>query len=390
MSEALITPEILQWARERAKLSIFELSTKISQSVEKIELWEQGKNKPTFIQAQNLAHTLHIPFGYFFLNKPPTEESIVPDLRTIKDEGIKYFSLELKDVINDSLRKQDWYKDFLKDNGNDELPFIGRFNINTPTNEIVKDITETLGLTVMDRNNATNWEDFLKILINKAEESGIWVMRNSKVGNNTRRILNVVEFRGFALCENYAPLVFINSADAKAAQIFTLMHEIAHLWLGESGISDVGITTEKSHLDNKIEKKCNEIAAELLVPKTNLLERWIDKDLFNNISINSNFFKVSKIVIARRALDLELITKNDFYSYYEKQKDKWIKQKEKQKLSPGGPSFYKLLPITNGKKFTEAVLLSVLTQQTLTRYGARLLGLKPDKIDKAATEVGFI
>lgn len=388
MSEALITPAILVWARERAKLNIQEFSTKISQPLDKIMQWESGESRPTFIQAQKIAHILHIPFGYLFLKTPPIEEDTIPDLRTLNDMMVEDFSIDLKEVIKNAQRKQDWYRDFLKDNGHETLPFIGRFTIKNSTSEIINDINTTLGLDLHNRNKATNWETFLRLLINKVEDSGIWVMRNSHVGNNTRRSLKVEEFRGFVLCDDFAPLIYINSADAKAAQVFTLIHEITHLWLGESGISNVCLTTNDKNIMNKIEKKCNEVAAELLVPSVELRNRWSSNHpIIESIGLSSNYFKVSKVVIARRALDLKLLTSDDFFAFYHEQQKVWNSLNKKQKETPGGPSFYTLLPIMNGKKFTEAVVHSVLTQQTLIRYGARLLGVKPDKIDKVAFEL---
>ena len=389
MSEALITPKMISWARERAGLRVHELAGKISQKEEKLQMWETGELRPTFIQAQNLAKTLHIPFGYLFLKEPPVEEELIPDLRTISDSGLEELSVDLKDVINDSLRKQDWYGEFLKDAGHEPLPFIGKFNINTPTEDIVTDLITVLEINVDDKNNASNWEDYLRLLVSKSEDAGIWVMRNNKVGNNTHRILKVEEFRGFALCDDYAPLILLNSSDAKAAQIFTLIHEIAHLWLGESGLSDLGLNTDINSVDKKIEKKCNEVAAQFLVPKDLLLKRWDNKDYLTSISINSKFFKVSKVVIARRAFDLGFVTKDQYFAFYENQREQWKRQKEKLKSNDGGPPFYKMIPISNGKKFTEAVVLSVFSQQTLIRNGARLLGVKPSKIDNVAVEVGI-
>lgn len=214
-------------------------------------------------------------------------------------------------------------------------------------------------------------------------------MRTSKVGNNTHRILNIDEFRGFALCDKYAPLIMVNSTDARAAQIFTLMHEVAHLWLGESGISDLGLTTDLRSVDKLVEKKCNEIAAQFLVSEKLLVERWESDNYIESISVNSRFFKVSKVVIARRAFDLKLITSDQYFSFYNFQRDEWKKQKEKQKSNDGGPPFYRMVTISNGRKFTEAVVASVLSQQLLIRNGARFLGVKPNKISNVGLEVGI-
>jgi len=391
MSTALINQNILRWARERVNFEIDALAKKAGVSLDHLLHWEKGEEKPTFRQAQNLAKVLHIPFGYLFLSKPPVETKQLPDLRTVDDNDLREFSVDLRDTISESIRKQDWYSEYLKENGYEPCSFINRFQPDTPTATIVEDIVKTLELSIEDRQKTSNWEEFFRLLVSKAEDAGIWILRNGKVGNNTHRILNVEEFRGFALCDEYAPLIFINGADAKAAQIFTLIHEICHLWLGASGISDTGLNTVTAIKQNNIEKKCNEVAAELLVPVKQLKAMWITAwTVQQNATAGAKFFKVSPIVIARRALDTKLITKDDFFEYYREQQNLWRLQKAKEKDSPGGPSFYKIIPVVNGHKFTEAVLQSVFSQRTLIRDGARLLGVNASKLDIVGREVGVL
>jgi len=391
MSTALINQDILRWARERVNFEIDILAKKAGVSLEHLLHWEQGEERPTFRQAQNLAKILHIPFGYLFLSKPPVENKQLPDLRTIDDNDLREYSVDLKNTISECIRKQDWYSEYLKDNGYTSCNFINRFKPDTPTKVIVDDITKTLELSMKDRQKTSNWEDFFRLLVSKAEDAGIWILRNGKVGNNTHRILNVEEFRGFALCNEYAPLIFINGADAKAAQIFSLMHEICHLWLGASGISDTGLNTDTAVMQNSIEKKCNEVAAELLVPVKDLKEKWIAAETVqHNSETGARFFKVSPIVIARRALDTGIISKDDFFGFYREQQKKWAIQKAKEKENSGGPSYSKMIPIANGHKFTEAVIQSVYAQKTLIRDGARLLGINASKLDSIGREVGIL
>jgi Zn-dependent peptidase ImmA (M78 family)/DNA-binding XRE family transcriptional regulator len=388
MARASISPTVLKWARERSLFDLERLAKKIPVKSQKITLWEEGDEKPTFKQAQKLAQILHIPFGYLFLPHPPKEKLPIPDLRTIYDEYHEDYSLNLKETILDVLRKQDWYIDYLMEEERESLPFIGRFDISQDTDIIAKDIISTLELSIEDRLTAPNWEEFLRLLMDRAEKNGIWIMRNGKVGNNTHRILDVEEFRGFVICDPIAPVIFLNGADAKAAQIFTLAHELTHLWLGESGVSNVGVRFRPSDIQNVIERKCNEVAAEVLVPQTLLAKYWQESRVnMENIESLCSTFRVSSIVIARRAFDLGLLSRAEFFDYYKHQQERWRSQKEAQK---SGGSFYRALPIVNGRRFTEAVLQSVYSQKTLIRDGARLLGIKPSKMDRIAEEVNLL
>ena len=388
MARASISPTVLKWARERSLFDLERLAKKIPVKSQKITLWEEGDEKPTFKQAQKLAQILHIPFGYLFLPHPPKEKLPIPDLRTIYDEYREDYSLNLKETILDVLRKQDWYIDYLMEEERESLPFIGRFDVSQDTDIIAKDIISTLELSIEDRLTAPNWEEFLRLLMDRAEKNGIWIMRNGKVGNNTHRILDVEEFRGFVICDPIAPVIFLNGADAKAAQIFTLAHELTHLWLGESGVSNVGVRFRPSDIQNVIERKCNEVAAEVLVPQTLLAKYWQESRVnMENIESLCSTFRVSSIVIARRAFDLGLLSRAEFFDYYKHQQERWRSQKEAQK---SGGSFYRALPIVNGRRFTEAVLQSVYSQKTLIRDGARLLGIKPSKMDRIAEEVNLL
>lgn len=390
MSNALINPPILKWARLRSHLDIEIVAKKLSIKAEKLMKWESGEDVPTFRQAQNLANILHIPFGYFFLQEPPEEKLPIPDLRTIDDELYENFSIDLREVISNVIFKQDWYRDFREEQEYPELSFIGKFNDHTPNNIIVEEITDLLKLTLKDRESVQNWEDFYQLLVERAETLGLWIMRASTVGSNTHRKLDINEFRGFAISDKLAPAIFINGADAKAAQIFTLIHEIVHLWLGSSGVSNVDFRKDISSIQNSREKKCNEIAAEILAPREVVKKMWDKRAAISDNAENlCKFFKVSSVVIARRALDLELVTPEDFFGHYKTLVEMWNMQKQKQKESGGGPSYYTNIPINNGRRFSMEVLNSVYSQNLLVRDGAKLLGLNPATLNNFAKEVGI-
>lgn len=385
MTEALISPTVLRWARERAQLDPEHLAKMANVKPGKLLLWEQGEAKPTFNQAQHIAQVLHVPFGYLFLSRPPEETLPIPDLRTIGDHATERLSTELRDLLLDVLRKQEWYRDYLLEQGAEPLPFVGRFDLTVDAKIIASDLAKTLGLMISDRGQARNWEDFLGLLMDKAEESRVCVMRSGIVGSNTHRGLSVQEFRGFAICDEIAPVVFINGKDAKAAQIFTLIHELAHLWIGRSGISDISLTHPANASHRRTERLSNAVAAEVLVPRDSFCEHWSPQDpLDQNAARLASFFRVSTVVIARRAFDTGLVNWKDFIDYFQLQAEIWKRQK---KRSGGDP--YRTIPVRNGKRFTDAVLHNVYDRRLLLRDAGKLLGVNPSKIDRLAQETGI-
>ena len=221
MNEALVTPGVLRWARERSGISVAALAKKVPVKDEQLPIkWEQGEARPTFRQAQKIAKSLHVPLGYLFLSSPPEDKLAIPDLRTMPTIGPHKLSPEFHDLINEVLRKQDWYREYIIEEGAAPLPFIGRFGLNASPEEVAGNVGTILGIGEEFRRSAYNWEHFMHQFIMQAERAGILVLRSGVVGNNPRRRLSVAEFRGFAVCDAVAPLVFINGRDAKAAQIF--------------------------------------------------------------------------------------------------------------------------------------------------------------------------
>lgn len=378
MGEAFINPEIVKWAFGRSGISSPELAQSLNVKVEKVENWLQGKVRPTFNQAKKIAHFLKVPFGYFFLPHPPIQKLPIPDLRTIEDRDPKTISPDLYDLMLDVLRKQSWFKEYLQDQGAGELDFVGKFANTSNVGTISNAIVTSLDLKLEDREKAPNWEFFLQSLIEKAESAGIWVMKSGVVENNTHRPLNVNEFRGFAIADHIAPIVFINGKDARAAQIFTLVHELAHIWIGQSGISDLSLETVVGQI-NDVERFCNEIASEVLVPENSLTEKWNKGvSLEENAHELAKYFKVSTVMLARRALQLNFIGKKEYFDFYRREKEKWTS------VRSGGGDYYLNIPVRNGKHFTDAVVWSAVEGKTLLREAGKLLNINPSKIFQLA------
>lgn len=380
MSKALINSEMLVWGSERAGVDAEALADRMGIRIDRVHQWLSGEDSPTFRQAQEIAKALNLPFGFLFLDRPPEDVVALPDLRTVGSDPARNLDHNFKDLLKDILFKVDWFKEYLKEIDGDPLPFVGSFKLGDPTKAIAANMREVLFGPSQEIPPARNWEDFLTELMRAAEGVGVWVMRNGVVGSNTRRPLSVAQFRGFAIADPVAPLIFINGRDAKAAQIFTLAHELAHIWLGATGISNVEIGKTDFGVHSKIERKCNEVAAEFLVPEASLRASWMaDVTFASNLDANVRRYRVSRIVIGRRAFDLGLCAEDDYRRLYAIEQASWDRESEE---TGGGGDFYRTLPIRNGARFTRSVVNQAAAGQLLLSHAATLLNAQPAALMK--------
>lgn len=380
MAKALINNEMLSWASDRAGADVDALSERLNVSADRIIKWLAGEEQPTFRQAQTLAAALYIPFGFLFLQKPPQEDTPLPDLRTVGSDPARALDLNFRDLLKDILFKRDWFKDFIEEIDGSPLPFVGRYSLTDNPKTVATNMREVLFGSEGSLPAARNGDAYLSELMKAAEAVGIWVMRNGVVGSNTRRPLSVQQFRGFAISDPAIPLVFINGRDAKAAQIFTLAHELAHIWLGESGISNVQLGEIDFGVHRALERQCNKIAAEFLVPEAFLRAQWRQDFTFaSNLDNNVRLFRVSRVVIARRAFDLGLCAEDDYRRLYAIERAQW--DKDEQADGSGG-DFYKTLPVRNGSRFTNSVVNQAISGRLLLRQAAALLNTQPASLVK--------
>lgn len=385
MTAAHINPAVVRWAAERAGVGNAELAQAFKKTPEVIAAWMDGTATPTFKQAQRLAKRLRVPFGYLFLEVPPREELPLPDFRRPHAGVRREASVDLRDVISDVLRKQDWYRDFRLDREEDPLPFVGRFTLDSPVADVAEDIKESLTFEAKIRPESQA-PQFLRAFVRQVEALGVLVMRNGIVRQATNRALDVDEFRGFSIADPIAPVIFINNADSNAAQAFTLAHELAHIWIGRGGISDADLTLAgEGHQD--VEAFCNEVAGELLLPWARLEGRWRDRTVTTAdwTADVARDFHVSSVMVARQLWLHEAITREQFFQFYEAEKANWI---TKGAESSGGGNFYLSAPIRNSRLLTEAVLESVSAAETSIRDASRLLGVKPANLPKLEESMG--
>ena len=322
------------------------------------------------------------PFGAMFLDAPPNEELPVPDFRTRNDAPLKRYSPNLLDTIQTMQRRQAWMREWLVDQGTEPLDFVGAATIADSFKSLAQRIRKRLELDAEWAEQLPNWEDALQALRRAIERAGIIVFSNGVVGLNNHRPLDPDEFRGFVLCDDIAPVVFVNDADTKSARIFTLAHELVHIWLGRDGVFNL---EKLMPAVDKTEQFCNSVAAEFLIPAYKLTERWdeaskTDKP-FHTIA---RWFKVSPVVAARRALDLKFITKPEFFHFYELDRADWLKQKEKDRKKPSGGNFYATQNVRLGRLFSAAVVRAALEGRMLYEEAFQLTGMKGETFHRYA------
>jgi Zn-dependent peptidase ImmA (M78 family)/transcriptional regulator with XRE-family HTH domain len=383
--KAYITPNILKWARESARMSVEDAASKIPVAVEKLKNWESGISQPTIKQAKTLANAYKRPFALFFLPDIPRDFHPLQDFRK---SGSKALTTSSIFIIREIQQKQAWLRDLFTESNEATLPFVGRFSFKDNPEIVAKDILATLKINpslYKTENPINEW-------INAAEKCGIFISRTSFI--HSRLKLDSEEIQGFAIADSYAPFVFVNSDDWNAPQLFTLAHELAHIWIAQTGISN------ETELNNKgkfhpVELFCNEVAANLLIPKDIILN--IDKTSFHN---STNLFKIAKQLgistfsLLVRAKKLKVISTRT-YNILKKQADinfsnfikKEAEKKAKQKETAGGPNYFLLQLNRNSRLFTQTVLDSFRGGFIEPTLASSLLNVQVNKFQKLESQL---
>jgi Zn-dependent peptidase ImmA (M78 family)/transcriptional regulator with XRE-family HTH domain len=380
MTRVTVQPSLFTWARQRARLDEAALAARFPHLTE----WEAGEVRPTLRQLEQYAQATHAPLGYFFLPVPPQETLPIPDFRTM-GQGVPRISADLLDVIYTCQARQAWYRDEALVTGETPLPFVGSVALATPPVEAAELIRQQLGFSVQARRECPTWTEALRMFIAQTERAGVMVMVSGVVMNNNKRALDPQEFRGFALADAIAPLVFINGADSKAAQMFTLAHELAHLWLGQTALSD---TTLSETSDHATETWCNRVAAELLVPQAEF-RAALQQDETIDLALKrlAKHFKVSSLVVLRRMLDMGWLDRDAFWGAYRAEE---ARIKALAARSSGGGDFYRTTVARVSKRFAQTLVASTLEGRTLYRDAFRMLGIaKPGTFNELGRTLGF-
>jgi len=385
--KAYITPNVLKWARESARMSEEIAAAKASVTVDKLKEWEDGTSQPTINQAQILAKAYRRPFALFFLPEIPRDFQPLQDFRKKDSKDLTTSSIF---IIREIQQKQAWISDAYSENGEHSLSFVGRFSIKDDPKIVAQDILKTLNINPPNYKADTP----IKEWIDAAEKNGIFVSRTSFIHSKLK--LDSNEIQGFAIADRHAPFVFVNSEDWNAPQLFTLVHEIAHIWIAATGISNA-IEPEIKNRDkfHPIELFCNEVAANALMPK----------DVIMNLNLNifqksKDVFRVAKTLgvssyaLLVRARNLELIS----ISAYQKMKEeadieyhdylkKKLETKAKQKDKKGGPNYFLLQLNRNSRLFTQTVLDAFHGGYIEPTVASSLLNVQVNKFQKLEAQL---
>lgn len=367
-----IQPNMLKWAIQRAGHNV---ETYLDKN-DKVRSWIEGEKFPTMRQLEDFANSMYVPCGYLFLDTPPAESMPIPLFRGSSSSA--NMNLNVYETVLTMQYRQEWLEEFIQNElDGEELSFISSMSVKDGVDNVVARIRELLNLeenwvfTERDSASAANK------LSQQMEAIGVVTSFNGVVGNNTHRKISVEECRGFALVSRIAPFVFVNNDDAKSAQLFTLIHEFTHLLLGISagfgGIDD-------SH-DDASERFCDQVAADFLVPKMLFVAQWKMSD--GSIEKCAKKFKVSSLVIARRAYAMNMLSAHDYQEFYNRYKAIWKNPKKTSESGRG--NFYLSAAKRVGKLFGAYVNTAVNSGYLLHRDAYRLTGLHGTSFDKVIT-----
>lgn len=378
-SKANITPHVLKWARESAKISVETAASRVRKAPEKIIKWENGESMPSISDARTLANFYKRPFALLFLPEIPDDFQPLQDFRK---KGAKPLSTASIFIMREIQEKQSWMRQVFLNENEPKLSFVGKFDHHSDPVKVANDI-----LNILKISSGNYFEkDPLKEWQSQTEKKGIFISKAGRI--HSKMLLDTEEFQGFAIADEYAPFIFINTKDWKTAQLFTMVHEIAHIWINQSSISgDLPIATNEREHFNPIELFCNEVAGNALMPAKMMNE--IDKSVFvsdNEILKNAKKFGVSVLAFLTRSLRLNLI---DFETYStlkhntEIKFNEFLKDQEANKSDKktGFADYNRFQVNKNGKLFTSIVLDAYKGGRIEPTQFSTLLKLKINNLD---------
>jgi Zn-dependent peptidase ImmA (M78 family) len=362
-----VNPELLTWARTRAGLSLAMLRRRFA----KLEDWEAGELSPTRKQFEAFARATHVPTDWLFLATPPIERVPIPDRRALAHDGERRPSPDLLETIERCRQRQGWYRSFARASREPRVGVVGSLSLDDDVADAAAAMREALDFELGHRG--PNYTRAVRVLAENAEDHGILVMVNGVVGSNTRRKLDPQEFRGFALADPVAPVVFVNGADLKAVQIFTLAHELAHVWLGDTALSDADLVARPK---GRAERWCAAVAGELLVPSAVLEdEHDPEREVTQELARLARRFKVSTLVALKRVHELGSLDAEEYEHEFDRERRRVV-DAQRKRAGRGGGNFYNTQPVRVSKRFARAIIGSALDGKTPYEDACAMLGFR--------------
>lgn len=382
MAQMQVNPALLEWAQHRSGRSDIDMQDKLH----KWDRWLSQELPLTLRDIERIAHFTRVPVGYFFLPEPPEEQIPIPDFRAGRNHAARN-SQDLVETIYLNQRRQSWYEDYLT--AMDEavhLEYVGKA-LNMAVAQAAEEITRALGYTADLRSRLSTSADARKYLAEAFESIGGLVVFNSMVGNNSKRMLSTEEFRGFTLHSRVAPLVFINANDTKNGQVFSLLHEFAHVWRGDEGVSAGGMPWEET--SSTTEAWCDSVAAEIAVPTIHLQDAFDHRrDLRDEVRRLSQLYHCSTLVVLIRLREVELINRLTFDRVFGPERARLLSAVQNKQKPSGGGDFYNNQPFRIGRTLSRAIIRDTQLGNTPMTEALRLLSFSKAKMfDKYSKNV---
>ncbi|MFQ5973808.1 MAG: ImmA/IrrE family metallo-endopeptidase [Alphaproteobacteria bacterium] len=390
---AHINHTILGWARKDAGFEIAEAAekaglsnTKHDTAAERLEAWEKGDGEPTWTQLTSLARVYRRPIITFYLDKPPAAGPDLPDFRTLADVPRGRLSLNLATLVRRVRATQLELIDFLTepDGAVPEVQFVGSFQISDDVSPLIEDMRVNLNAPFELQVGLSDRDVLFQELRKRAEQAGVYVLLLGNLGSHHSDI-SLDEFRGFALTDRVAPVVVINRHDAKSAHTFTLMHELAHVWLGASGISNATATSDKE-ADADIERFCNTVASEFLLPTELVEEAWEQdrgEDIAMAVRAVADRFNVSRTATAWKLWKLRHIQEEDWWRLYHQYRREWeARRRHQSEKVKQGPPQYVVKRRELGNALIQTVLRGIDSGEITYTRASRMLNASPNTIDR--------
>lgn len=370
-----IKEPVIKWAIEYSRKPLNVIVAKFKDA----EKWEKESQDITLslTKAKSLASFLYVPFAFLLLDNPPAKINLEAEFRTINNESTEEFSRDLSDTILDMKSKQGFLSEFREENGYERISFPD-ISKDSP-----KEIMTLMGLApgFQINNRLHDPESVFAFVRQNLEKKGFVIFKSGIVGSNTRRKLNPKEFRGFALKDSYAPLIFINRNDAPTAQNFTLIHEAIHLMKGDS--NDLISSDEETANERMI----NGLVSEILAPEEIIKDAWksndYQTDLILRIGKIGRTLGLSIPVIAIRLKELDLISSEKCDEIVEEDKANFVPQRKEK----GGADYFDVVLSKLSSNFTASVIDGINSEELSITEGARLLGINPWKFFKLQERV---
>ncbi len=358
-----IKPAVLQWALDSAEDS----RRRVTEQRTQVQSWIAETKKPTFNQLVALAKDLAVPFGYLLLDEPPVRDFTQAYFRKGVRADSSALSANAKALVLDTDQKSDWAESYLLDAGHDPLTFVGSVSLADDPQEVAKAMRSVIAYSSSWTASTSSWSQARLEFIKAIEEAGIFVVASGGVGNNTHRTIDPEELNGFAIVRPRAPFVFVNSADFVARQIFTLAHELVHVWLGDTVIDAVSF--ESLSASDETEEFCNEVASYFLAPPEEIEQRF---KLGTSLAEIAEIFKVSAFAVNRALLGRGLIDDATYFGNLRDLRDA-ISPKTK---GVGGGDYYATAAVRSSKRFVGLLRNAYDAKGVDLRGASRLLNVK--------------